>query len=140
MKQKIKIFIAVLGAFCIARSLNGSVFYANTPYINQPYLESVAALPGRVRQGVMTAFSGEKSTSDLPRGKQMYTSRTYPTPADSRGYELMAQGFDTNKPGVFEKQDVVARKVTIEITDDVQYEKRLVVIGGQMVEAWVPKE
>jgi hypothetical protein len=146
MKQKVKIFVAILGAFCIARALNGTIFYANTPYLNRPYLESIASIPGVLQQRVLSSVSGNRSSSsetqrdEATHTTRTYTSRTYPTPQDQRGHELMAQGFSTAKPGVFQKQDVVAKSVTIEITDDVRYEKRPVTIDGQTVEAWVAKE
>lgn len=147
MKLKLKILLTLVVAFLISSVASDTVFIAGTPYLNNPFIDEVASSPGVFFSRTSSYFAsigqGKSGVENYQQARvrdyqaaQSNESSSLPQPV--RPEEFALQGYTQSAPQIYSKSNDAANTVYIYVSADAKFEKRMIEIGGEQVEAWIP--
>lgn len=162
MKIKLKILMSLVLAFVATSLVSNTVFIAGTPYVNQPFIAELRNSPvvfakrtsdyvasmRNGRQGV-EKYQQERVQEYVAQNQSQQSSTVTnpltptqapqsPLPPPTRQEDFIAQGYSETAKDVYHKNDESSKTLYIHIGADAKFEKRMIDIDGQQVEAWIP--
>ncbi len=141
---KFKIISVLILAFVASSLLSNTIFIAGTPTINEPFIAELRNSPGifftRTGEYFASIRMGKQGVEEYQkRRNEEYVAKTNPgfTPPEAKKEALVADGYHESSPGVYQKTDEAVKTLYINISADAKFEKRMITIDGQQVEALI---
>lgn len=135
MHYYLKVFGLMMISFLLSSLVSNTIFLAGTPTINTQFIVRTGKSPGTfftdTSAYVAALGRGKKSVSNYQAKRQVETSEV-------QNHNYTAQGYHVKTGGVYEKHDVSAGTLQIQISEEAQYTKRRTLVAGQEIEVWVP--
>ena len=127
--HKLKIIIVLVVALLVSSFLSSNVFIAGTPKLNTQFISTLTGSPLRLWTNTANyvASLGKKkaATSD---------------PLEVHRQELVADGYTQTSKHSYEKVDVAAKAITVEVLPDTQFVQKEVTLDGKRVKIWLPAD
>ena len=121
-KLFLKILLSMLVAFTVVTFTSGKIFLADSPMINPNFISSLKTLPSNLLNSPQRFFANKNQTQQLNQYQSLQTNV-----------------MKSLAPGVYAKEDDQGNPVYVRVTNDLQWEERVLNENGIQVTVRYPK-